>query len=373
MQYRSARLYLSCLMLGATLGCGADGDKRGAGEFRGQKLSLTPPLDKGFDDFVPRYLSPPVKDKQLQLAAPPLAEVDSIRLQVRDLPLPTYISAVAASDAGFFAVHDPTKQIWHFDSEGKFVKRFGSYPEHKTRIRLGLFLEASDSDERLYLADEENGVLVLGQDGSFIERLPNIKYAYSVAGASGHLIVGISNHRGPYWTSLADRMNPSLFFSQRRPLLPPGQEFLTSIIPHSSAAFDNDGNIYVGTRAVPQIRKFKADTAYVGDFRIQTDPILVAPPNTIPDMWRQIREIPFSLAQWLCVASDHVIIQFSHPSRIDEPSITSVHFYTLDGQPAFAQFRTEYYLKDCSSEGQLYFMDYGNPENPVIKTYHLNL
>lgn len=372
--------FVLCAVLVVMLGCDSDRGAGGAGRVDGPSSrtasdgpeSWSSSLNKEADDFVPRYLPSPAKDEQRSLAAPPLAELGSTQLQVDNHPFPSPISSIAVSAAGFFCL-ELENQIWHFGPDGKFLKRFGSYPAHNVRIDTGAYLESTDSDGRLYVADDSNGVLVLGQDGSFVEQLSDdIEYAYSLAKApGGHLLVGIATLRGPHWISLADPTNPSLFYSRRRALLPMDQEFLASSVPHSTASFDSRGNIYIGACAVPQIRKFKTDTSYVGDFRIQKDPLYVAPPDTRPETFG-VSGTPLLYSQMnrLCVVKDYVIAGFSHPSP--DGGMGSLHFYTLDGQPAFRQFRTEYSLSDCNSDGQLYFSDYSQDDQLVIRAYQLD-
>jgi len=271
-----------------------------------------------------------------------LERIGEIRLDFPDdLPRPRAWQEMALTEDSIFLAEAFTQTVWQFDRGGRFVRRLRELESPAEVIDRVEDLHFSPIHGRLFVAGY-SGVFVFGPDGAFERRLPKPPFAFSLAETSkGTLLINASQREGPFWAAVdPDDTNgePRPFCLLRRRLLPPGKDWLDGPVPHSRAEIDSEGNIYVVSSGIREIRKFAPDLQYRGDFRMQEDPNLVPPPEKLsPEQEEEMRfgrrpifSIVFQVA---LAARQYLILQYFVPGSKE----ARLHFYHLDGTPAFAE------------------------------------
>ncbi len=318
-------------------------------------VALSPEMARTFLDADRAGALPPAR----------IEKTNEIRLDFpASLPTPRAWQDVTFSSDSIFLAEAFTQTIWQFERGGRFVRRLrdlGSPAEVIDRVED---LHFSPKHDRLFVAGY-SGVLLFRTDGVFERRLPAPPYAFSLAEASdGILLINSSQREGPFWVAVdpvGSSRNLSSFCVRRRKLLPAGKDWLDGPVPHSRAEIDRQGNVYVVSTGVREIRKYTPDLGYLGDFRMQEDPSLVPPPEKlspeqVEDMRLGRRPI-FSMVYQVALAKDqYLVLQYFVPGSKE----TRLHVYHLDGSPAFPPIWWRPPLLGSDTEGRLIMLRRGD-------------
>lgn len=351
-------------------GCATDPGESKPGTVTSPVTPDEPATTTANTDLVPKYLSP---DAPLSNRPALLTLKEELHLKVPpDLPPIKAVPALSVTSHALYLLDFPTATVWQFSRGGEFLRRFGQSYDPALSIQRGIDLVFSERRRELYVANAANGLLVFNDQGQPVRRVSYPPFAYSLVELpNGNFAVCMSRIDGPHWTLLKEEAAHFNFYSRRRPRLPPGEEFLTIFVPHSYGDADSDGNLYIGQRALPGIRKFTKDGHYIGDFIMQDDPHLTPVPERLTDEQRErlfagIEPPDFTRLMRLSVVSDrYLVVQLNVPE-----GETRLHFYTLEGEPAFAQMNWKEDLIGRDDDGLLYFSRI-RPGPPSLAVYSL--
>ncbi|MDA2924619.1 redoxin domain-containing protein [Acidobacteria bacterium AH-259-L09] len=319
------------------------------------------------DDVRPRFFP----DQERKAKAPELRLRRKIRLTPEShRPIRSTFTLSVTSKA-LYVVDPVGNTIREFGLQGNLVRYMGDDLRNRLEMKRAFDVHFSGRNNRLYATDHR-GILVLTPEGSFEKRIQlDGLFPFTVTESpKGDLLVGLSSIEGPHAALVRGEKVVKLLGSERRSLLSPQEEFRPNYPPRFFLDTDGSGNIYAVGQVDYEVRKYTADGAYVGDFHVQQDPYYVSPPETVDkerrlldkdwhDQWKK----SWTRVTKIAVVKDRYLVICL---QTHQPQEYRLHFYTLDGRPAFSQISSDSGLVGSDDQGNLYFTDTAKEDSPRL-------